>query len=677
MTRKFVFTSSLQGGDGGACKLLGCLLGDVIEVFEVLEEVHDVNIDIDGIIEVAPTMLNEVVRMAHTLRSKKFKQRMKELLKATKEDRKTITKYNQRRQDGARAMTATQNNVVDQGGPALKCNRCGLCHFCNCLTKYTKFNKRGHRIKDCIARGMATGANALPIYACYEFRDRNHDRSLCPKLADQRGRNATSRAYALREAEQGQGPNVVTGTFLLNNRYAKVLFDSSSNMSFINYGLSHLIDIKPKRLNISYEVELADGKLVGTNAVIRGCTLDLLNQLFEFDLMPIQLGTFDVVIGMDWLVKHDDLIVCRKKEVHIPVKGKMLVVKGSYDVSRLKDVPIIRDFPEVFPDDLPGLPPPRQVEFRIELVPEAAPVAHAPYHLASSEMKELSDQLKELSEKGFIRPSSSPWGAPSFFVKKKDGSFCSSMYSNIDLLTGVHVDPSKIKAIKNWTMPTRSETISRILKAQIEATKKENVKAENLGRLLKLIFEIHSDGIRYFDKRVWLPMYGGIRDLVMHKSHKSKYSIHPGSNKMYQDLKKLYRWPNMKAQITTYVSKCLTYAKVKAEHQKPSGLLQQPEIPEWKWEKIIMNFVSGLLRTPSVRIDTYLWSSSPTIKAIMRASRLHHSRHSMAESVGRQFAEIKEDDEEEEESKEEDEEEIEVEEDGEMEVEDNEEENDA
>ncbi|GKA45491.1 putative reverse transcriptase domain-containing protein [Tanacetum coccineum] len=251
-------------------------------------------------------------------------------------------------------------------------------------------------------KGGATGVNALPIQACYECKDRNHDRIRCPNLANQRGGNATGHAYSLRDAEQGQGPNVVTGTFLLNNRYARVLFDSGSNKSFINSEFSQLIDIKPVRLNISYEVELADGKLVSTNTVLRGCTLNLLNQLFEVDLMPIELGTFDVIIGMDWLVKHDALIVCGKKEVHIPVKEKEPKEK------RLEDVPIICNFPEVFLDDLPGLPPPRHVEFRIKLVPGAAPVAHAPYRLAPSELKELSDQLKELSEKGFIRPSSSP-----------------------------------------------------------------------------------------------------------------------------------------------------------------------------------------------------------------------------------------------------------------------------
>ncbi|GJW60265.1 putative reverse transcriptase domain-containing protein [Tanacetum coccineum] len=153
--------------------------------------------------------------------------------------------------------------------------------------------------------------------------------------------------------------------------------------------------------------------------------------------------------------------------------------------------------------------------------------------------------------------------------------------------------------VRSLVMTSCTDLSERILKAQLEAVKQENVMAENLGRILKPIFEIHSDGIRYFKNRVWLPLFGGLRDLIMHESHKSKYSIHPGSDKMYQDLKKLYWWPNMKANIATYVSKCLTCAKVKAEHQRPSGLLQQPKIPEWKWEHITMDFVTGLPRTSS------------------------------------------------------------------------------
>ncbi|GJX83806.1 putative reverse transcriptase domain-containing protein [Tanacetum coccineum] len=140
-------------------------------------------------------------------------------------------------------------------------------------------------------------------------------------------------------------------------------------------------------------------------------------------------------------------------------------------------------------------------------------------------------------------------------------------------------EPLRVRAL---VMTVHPNLLEQIRNDQSEAMKKKNVKAQNLGRLIKQIFEVRSDKIRYFDKCVWLPRYGGLRNLIMHESHKSKYSIHPGSNKMYQDLKQYYWWPNMKADIATYVSKCLTCAKVKAEHQKPSGLLQQPEIPVWK-----------------------------------------------------------------------------------------------
>nr|GFA68232.1 putative reverse transcriptase domain-containing protein [Tanacetum cinerariifolium] len=145
----------------------------------------------------------------------------------------------------------------------------------------------------------------------------------------------------------------------------------------------------------------------------------------------------------------------------------------------------------------------------------------------------------------------------------------------------------------------------QILNAQTEARKLENIKKEDVGGMLvensrdpgkvrteKL--EPRADGTLCLNGMSWLPCYGDLRTVIMHESHKSKYSIHPGYDKMYQDMKKLYWWPNMKADIATYVSKCLTCAKVKAEHQKPSGLLVQPKIPEWKWDNITMDFVTKL-----------------------------------------------------------------------------------
>nr|GEW08671.1 putative reverse transcriptase domain-containing protein [Tanacetum cinerariifolium] len=550
---------------------------------------------------------------------------------------------------------------------------------------------------------------------------------------------------------------------------------------------------------------------------------------------------------MDWLSRYNAVIACVEKLVRIPFGNEILTIhkegsnernesrlniiscfkaqeymsKGCHvflanitstkdedksEGKRLEDVPIVREFLEVFPEDLP---------------------ARAPYRLAPSEMKESADQLQELTNKGFIRPSSSPWGAPVLFVKKKDELFwmCidyqelnklmvknhyplsriddlfdqlqgSSVYSKIDLRSGyhqlrvrekdipktdfrtryghyefqvmpfslmnapavfidlmnrvckpyldkfvivfiddiliyskdekeheehlrqilkllkkeelyakfskrefwipkvqflghvidsqgIHMDPAKIKFVKDWASPkspmesrqflspagapilalpegnedfivyidasikglgvvlmqrekiryhpgkgnvvanalSRKEqeplrvralvmTISldlpkQILNSQTKARKPENIKKEDVGGMLvenaknpeaikEKKLEPRGDGTQCLNARSWLPCYGDLQTVIMHESHKSKYSVHPDSDKMYQDIKKLYWWPNMKADITTYVIKCLTRAKVKAEHQRPSGLLVQPKIPEWKWDNITMDFVTKL-----------------------------------------------------------------------------------
>ncbi|GKE87090.1 putative reverse transcriptase domain-containing protein, partial [Tanacetum coccineum] len=156
----------------------------------------------------------------------------------------------------------------------------------------------------------------------------------------------------------------------------------------------------------------------------------------------------------------------------------------------------------------------------------------------------------------------------------------------------------------------------QILEAQVEARKEENYGIEDLCDMIKKL-EQHTDGTLCLNRRSWIPCRGNLRELVMHESHKSKYSVHPESDKIYQDLKKLYWWPNMKAEIATYISKCLTCAKVKAKYQKPSGLLVQPVIP--------------------VGIDTYLWWSFPTTTVITRVSKLHRLKLSTSESVDRLF----------------------------------------
>ncbi|GKA47593.1 putative reverse transcriptase domain-containing protein [Tanacetum coccineum] len=336
----------------------------------------------------------------------------------------------------------------------------------------------------------AQGANTNAI-VCFECGAPGHFRSNCPqwKNKNQGNGNGVARAYAVGVAGQNPDNNVVTGTFLLNNRCASILFDTGADRSFVSTQFSALINIAPTTLDHGYNVELADGRVIWVNTVLLGCTLNFLNHPFHVDLMPVEMGTYDVIIGMDcgnlkfsWRLEVENkcgtlLTSSRAQGPEVSLQDvtffwHILPIKEAWrqvEEKQLQDVPIVKNFPEVFPEDLPGLPPTRQVEFHIDLVPGAAPVARAPYRLAPSEMKELADQLQELSDKGFIRPSSSPWGAPVLFVKKKDGSLrmCidyrelnkltvknryplpriddlfdqlqgSSVYSKIDLRSGYH-----------------------------------------------------------------------------------------------------------------------------------------------------------------------------------------------------------------------------------------------
>ncbi|GKA57792.1 putative reverse transcriptase domain-containing protein, partial [Tanacetum coccineum] len=387
--------------------------------------------------------------------------------------------------------------------------------------KCSNCKRVGHATKDCRIRPANNNNNCnnnnnnQKGNGCYECGDQGHFRRNCPKLrnndrGNQAGNDrAPAKVYVVGNA--GANPdNVVAGTFLLNNRYAYILFDRGADRSFVSTAFSSQIDIMPSTLDHYYDVELAEGRIIGLNTILKGCILNFLNHQFNINSMLVELGSFDAIIGMDWLAKYQAVIVCAEKIVRIPWRNKTLIihwdgsnqgnmtqlniisctktqkymergfpiflahvsakeVEDKSEKKRLEEVPIVQDFLEVFPEDLSGLPPTRQVEFQIDLVPGAAPVARAPYRLAPSEMKELSEQLKELSDKGFIRPSSSPWGAPVLFVKKKDGSFrmCidyrelnkltvknryplpriddlfdqlqgSSVYSKIDLRSGYH-----------------------------------------------------------------------------------------------------------------------------------------------------------------------------------------------------------------------------------------------
>ncbi|GJV15076.1 putative reverse transcriptase domain-containing protein [Tanacetum coccineum] len=360
------------------------------------------------------------------------------------------------RQNTGRAYTVGTGEKREYTGSLPLCTKGNYHHKGPCAPRCNKCKRIDHLARDCRSSGPNhnnnnrgnSGATQNAV-TCYECGVQGHIKRDCPKLkngnrGNQRGnKNAPAKVYVVGNAGTNPDSNVVTGTFLLNDRYACIIFDTGADRSFVSTIFSSLIDITPTTLDHDYDVELADGKIIRINTIIQGCTLNLLNHPFNINLMPVELGSFDVIVGMNWLAKYHAVIDYAEKIVRIPWGNETIIVHGdgsnqgygtrlniisctkthkyllkghhvflaiitskeTEDRSgekRLEDVPIVRVFPKVFPKEL---------------------TARAPYRLTPFEMKELSEQLQELSDKGFIRPSSSPWGSPVLFVKKKDGSF--------------------------------------------------------------------------------------------------------------------------------------------------------------------------------------------------------------------------------------------------------------
>ncbi|KAI3686594.1 hypothetical protein L1987_80274 [Smallanthus sonchifolius] len=366
---------------------------------------------------------------------------------------------------------SSQQNQGSYNGKYPKCNKCNFHHHGACdRYRCQQCGKMGHLAKDCRVdlQNKQTPPGNAPK-GCFECGKEGHFKKDCPQLrrngnengngnshqsgngngnnhqggnGNNNGNGAKGRAFVIGSGKARNDRNVVNGMFLLNDHYASVLFDTGADRSFISRELSGQLGINPTLLEHHYTVEIADGKVIEATHILKGCQLELSGHKLDIDLMPVTLGSFDIILGMDWLSKNQDEIICSEKIVRIPLpSGEILSVQGersgaaigiisfmkaqkclrkgytailalvadkSTEEKKLEDIPIVLEFPEVFPEDLPGLPPHRQVEFQIDLTPGAAPIARAPYRLAPSELQELSTQLQELLDKGFIRPSSSP-----------------------------------------------------------------------------------------------------------------------------------------------------------------------------------------------------------------------------------------------------------------------------
>nr|GFC45075.1 reverse transcriptase domain-containing protein [Tanacetum cinerariifolium] len=250
--------------------------------------------------------------------------------------------HSNKRQNTGRVYTAASGEKKQYGGSKTLCAKCNYQHDGPCAPKCRNCNKIGHFARDCRSAAntnsannqRGTGSGQRP--ACYECGVQGHFKRECPKLknknnhGNQGGRNnAPARVYTIGRAGTDPYANVVKGTFLLNNRYAFFLFDTSADRSFVSTTFSTQINITPSTLDHYYDVELANGRIIRLNTILRGCTLNLLKHPFNIDLMPVELGSFNAIIGMDWLAKYQAVIVCPKKIVRIPWGNETLIIHGD------------------------------------------------------------------------------------------------------------------------------------------------------------------------------------------------------------------------------------------------------------------------------------------------------------------------------------------------------------
>ncbi|KAG8503648.1 hypothetical protein CXB51_001631 [Gossypium anomalum] len=857
-----------------------------------------------------------------------------------------------------KAQTTSTASVGNVRQGRSGCPQCGRLHYGPCRASENVCYKCGapdHFVRECpevasreviqsARSGNAATRGRPPRQPRVEAGNRGTSRDSTVR-PDAR---APARTYAIRAREEASSPDVIMGTFSLHNINVMALIDPGSTHSYVCVKLMSSISMPIESTEFLIKVSNPLGKHVLVDKVCRNCPLMIRGYCFLADLMLLPFDEFDVILGMDWLTTHDVIVNCRKKFIELKCEnGEILRVNSEESDSsfpiisvmsaqkclrkgyeaylafvlntknpelKIESVPVVCEFPDVFPEELPGLPPVRKVEFGIELIPGTTPISIAPYRMAPLELKELKAQLQELIDKGFVRPSSSPWGAPVLFVKKKDGSMrlCidyrqlnkvtvknkyplpriddlfdqlkgATVFSKIDLRSGyyqlpyldkfvvvfiddiliyshdetehaehlrtvlqilrdnqlyakfsksefwlrevgflghivsgegIKVDPSKISAIVDWKPPKNvsevrsflglagyyrrfvegfsmiATPLTRLLRKDIKfewtekcqqsfdklktlltkapegkvidyasrqlkpheknypthdlelaaiifalkiwrhhlygercriftnhkslkylMTQKElnlrqrrwlellkdyelvidyhpgkaNVVADALSRKLLFTlralntnlamsndgsilaefrakpvfleeiceaqkddnelqakrvqcesgiesdFWIGSDGCLMFRDRICVPKNDELIRKILQEAHSSSLSIHPGSTKMYNDLKKLYWWVGMKRDISEFVSRCLICQQVKAEHQVPSGLLQPVLVPEWKWDRVTMDFVTGLPLTLKKKDAIWVVIDKLTKSAHFIPIRMDYSLDKLAE----------------------------------------------
>jgi hypothetical protein len=462
---------------------------------------------------------------------------------------------------------------------------------------------------------------------CFTCGSTGHYAKNCPKNQQRQGQNANQNQGKRQKVQvrQGrlnfttmadipEGAPVMIGIFSASNYPAVILFDSGASHSFISAKFSAKCQLPFHHTNGGITISTQGGR-VATYQINRHVPIKFGSLVIKTTLLILGLDSVDIILGTDWLSRHQAVIdiAARAIEIHSPTCGEITLYLPNQGYthscafalieSPVERIPVVCEYPDVFPYELLGMPPDKDIEFAIELQPGTAPISKSLKYIFTQADLNMRQRrwlklIKDYDLEVHYHPGKANVVADA--LSRKAQCNCVTMDSKVTTLRD-ELCKLNLEVVSSGTLgyisvePTLHE---QIVMAQMGDKGVQVIKEMLEQKVDKYkCFRQDSKGVLWFEDRLVVPRNPELRKKILDEAHLSKFSMHPGSNKMYHDLRSLYWWTRMKREIANYISECDTCQRVKASHLKVAGTLQPLPIPSWKWEDLNMDFIVGLPNT--------------------------------------------------------------------------------